>query len=128
MRYFKLNRPYPILFNSSNFFLNSKGLYQSSGKEKESCCLILCSRPRRNVKISIDVVVVKRQQRNVQKSVIHVKGDKFCYPCLHSDACAVPYLKLQPSQFSVLCNWVTWNNRENVLKMRRVTGIAVVGS
>ena len=31
--------------------LNSKGLYESSGKEKESCCVVLCSRPRQNVKL-----------------------------------------------------------------------------
>ena len=59
---------------------------------------------------------------------MHVKGDKFCYPRLHSDARAVPYLKLQPSQFSIPCNWVTWNSRENVLKMRRFIDIAVVES
>ena len=51
---FALPQTLSHLFNSSNvgkFFLelNSKGLYQSSGKEKENCCL--CSRPRQNVKL-----------------------------------------------------------------------------
>jgi len=50
------------LFNSSNvgkFFLelNSEGLYQSSGKEKENFCL--CSRPRQKREIwHFHVVVV----------------------------------------------------------------------
>ena len=43
---FWLYRAFSIFFNSSNvgeFFqeLNFKGLYQSSGKEKEGCCLVV---------------------------------------------------------------------------------------
>ena len=49
---------------------NSKRLFQSSGEEKESRCLR--SRPRQNVKLG--VVVVQRQQRNVQKSVMCVQS------------------------------------------------------
>ena len=41
--------------------MNSKGLYQSSGKERESCCLVSC-------------LVVQRRQRNVQKSVMQVQS------------------------------------------------------
>ena len=39
LRFFKLYRAYSILSNIGNFFLelSSRGLYQSSGKEKESC-------------------------------------------------------------------------------------------
>ena len=49
-RCLKLYRAYVIRQMLANFFLelSSKGLYQSSGKEKEKCCL--CSRPRQNVK------------------------------------------------------------------------------
>ena len=73
----KLNRAYSILFNSSNvgkFFLelNSKGLHQSSGKEKESCCLLFPSSTKREIR-QFHVVVVQLQQRNVQKSVIRAK-------------------------------------------------------
>ena len=41
-RCFKLYRSYSISFNSwqNVLELNSIGLYQSSGKEKESCCLV----------------------------------------------------------------------------------------
>ena len=45
--------------------LNSKGLYQSSGKEKK--VVVLCSRPRQNVNSGIFTVVGQRRQRNVQK-------------------------------------------------------------
>ena len=74
----KLNRAHSIPFNSSNvgnFFLelNSKGLHQSSGKEKESCCLLFPSSTKREIR-QFHVVVVQRRQRNVQKSVMHVQS------------------------------------------------------
>ena len=53
--------------------LNSKGLYQSSGKEKESCCLVFPSSTKREIR-HFHVVVVQRRQRNVQKSVMHVQS------------------------------------------------------
>ena len=64
-------------FNSANagkFFseLNSKGLYQSSGKEKESCCLVFPSSTKHEIR-HFHVVVVQRRLRNVQKSVMHVQ-------------------------------------------------------
>ena len=43
--------------------LNSKGLYQSSGKEKESCCLVFPSLTKREIRHFHAVVV----QKNVQK-------------------------------------------------------------
>ena len=49
-----------------------KRLYQSSGKEKESCCLLFTSSLKREIR-HFHVVVVQRRQRNVQKSVIHMK-------------------------------------------------------
>ena len=53
----------------ANFLeLNSKGLHQSSGKEKESCCLLFPSSTKREIR-QFHVVVVQRRQRNVQKSV-----------------------------------------------------------
>ena len=53
--------------------LNSKGLYQSSGKEKESCCLVFPSSTKREIR-HFHVVVVQWRQRNVQKSVMHVQS------------------------------------------------------
>ena len=51
----------------ANFLeLNSKGLYQSSGKEKESCCLVFPSSTKREFR-HFHVVVGQRRQRNVQK-------------------------------------------------------------
>ena len=57
--------------------LNSKGLYQSSGKEKESCCLVFPSSTRREIR-HFHVVVVQRRQRNVQKSTISIRVQD-CY-------------------------------------------------
>ena len=60
--------------------LNSKGLHQSSGKEKESCCLLVLSSTKREIR-QVHVVVVQRQKRNVQKSVMHVQS--FWFACLN---------------------------------------------
>ena len=46
--------------------LNSERRYQSSGKEKESCCLVFPSLTKREIR-HFHVVVVQRRQRNVQK-------------------------------------------------------------
>ena len=53
--------------------MNSKELYQSSGKESESCCLVFQSLTNREI-WHFHVVVVQRRQRNVQKSVMHVQS------------------------------------------------------
>ena len=44
--------------------LNSKGLPQSSGKEKESCCLLFPSSTKREIR-QLHVVVVEQRQTNV---------------------------------------------------------------
>ena len=78
-RCFKLYRAYSISSNSpnaSNFFfltLNSNGLCQNSGKEKESRCLVCTSSKKREIRY-FHVVVVQWRQRNVQKSVMHVQS------------------------------------------------------
>ena len=66
--------------NVGDFFqeLNSKGLYLSSRKEKENCCLVFTSSRKREIK-KFHVVVVQRRQRNVQKSVMHVQSCCFAY-------------------------------------------------
>ena len=51
--------------------LNSKGFYQSSGKEKESCCLVFPFPIKREIR---HVVVVQGRQRNLQISVLHVQS------------------------------------------------------
>ena len=66
-RCLKLYHTYSILFNSSNvgkFFweLNSERLYQSSGKEKESCCLGFLSMTKCEIK-HFHVVVLQRHLR-----------------------------------------------------------------
>ena len=53
--------------------LNSKGLYQSLRKKKESCCLVFPSSTKRAIR-HFYVVVVQRRQRNVQKSVMRVES------------------------------------------------------
>ena len=46
--------------------LNSQGLYQSSGKEKQSCCLVFPSLTKREFR-HFHVVVVQQRLRNVQR-------------------------------------------------------------
>ena len=55
------------------FELNSKGLYQSSGKETEGRFPVSTSSTKREIR-QFHVVVVQRRQRNVQKSVLHVQS------------------------------------------------------
>ena len=65
------------------FFLlemNSKRLYQSSAKEKESRCLVFTSSTEHEIR-HFPVVVVQRRQGNVQKSVMHVQS--CCFANLH---------------------------------------------
>ena len=61
--------------------LNSKELYQTSGKEKENCCFVFPSSTKREIR-HFHVEVVQRRLRNVQKSVIHVQGCCFANPTL----------------------------------------------
>ena len=60
--------------------LNSKRQHQSSGKEKESCCLLVPSSTKREIR-HFHVVVVQRRKRNVQRSVMHVQS--CCFACLN---------------------------------------------
>ena len=53
--------------------LISKGLYQSSGKEKEVCCCVFPPSTKREIR-HFHVVVVQRRQKNLQKSVMHVQS------------------------------------------------------
>ena len=71
--------------------LNSKGLYQSSGEEKESCCLLFPSSTKREIR-HFHVVDVQRRQRNVQKNVMHVQS--CCFANLN-------YLLFLPFSFAV---------------------------
>ena len=75
LRFFKLYRAYSILSNIGNFCLelSSRALYQSSGKEKESCCLVFLSSTNREIR-HFHVVIVQKRQRNIQKSVMHVQS------------------------------------------------------
>ena len=77
--------------------LNSKGLrYQSSGKEKESCCLVFPSSTKRELR-RFHVVVVQWRQRNVPKSVMHVQSCRFA----NQTYCF----------FAVPGNWKGWKTR-----------------
>ena len=61
--------------------LNSKGLHQSSGKEKESCCLLFPSSTKREIR-QFHVVVVQRRQRNVQNKRF-ARAESCCFACLN---------------------------------------------
>ena len=53
--------------------MNSKGLDQNSGKEKESRSLVFTSSTKREIR-QFHVVVVQRRQGKVPKSVMHVQS------------------------------------------------------
>ena len=69
-RCFKLFCAYYISIKSSNvghvLELNSKRLFRSSGKEKESRCVVITSSTKREIWY-VHVVVVQCRQRNMQK-------------------------------------------------------------
>ena len=60
--------------------LNSKGLYQSSGKEQESYCLVFPPSSTKREIWHLQVVVVQRWLRNVQKAWRHVQSCCFANP------------------------------------------------
>ena len=60
--------------------LNSKGLYQSSGKEKQNCYFLFSSSTKREIR-HLHAVVLQRRLRNVQKSVIKVQS--YCFANLN---------------------------------------------
>ena len=70
-RCFKLYRAYYISIKSSNvghvLKLNSKRLFRSSGKEKESRCVVFMSSTKREIR-KFHVVVLQWRPRNVEKS------------------------------------------------------------
>ena len=137
----KLYRTYFILFNLSLMLaifleLNSKGLYQSSGKEKESCCLVFLSLTKREIR-HFHAVVVQLQQRNVQKSMMHMQSCcfttinllLFChsscrYCCLSSLFCThlllrrshVDLLTFQTTNQNVQASWPSHVYNHNLLK------------
>ena len=77
LHYFKLDGVYSVLLfvKCGQIFLelNSKRLYWSSGKEHESRYLVFMSSARREIRHFHIIVVQWSQQRNVQKSVLHVQ-------------------------------------------------------
>ena len=79
--------------------LNSKGLYQSSGKEKESCCLVFPSSTKREFRRHFHVVVVQRRLRNVQKK--RAARAKLLF-CLSKPIVFLPFSLPSPSSSSLL--------------------------
>ena len=62
------SRLIPQMLENFSVQLNSEGLYQSSRKQKESCCLVFPSSTKREIR-HFHVVAVQRRLRNVQKGV-----------------------------------------------------------
>ena len=60
------------------FETNSLELYSSSEGQTKFCCRLFTSSIKREIR-HFQVVVVQRQQRNVQKSVLYVKSCCFAY-------------------------------------------------
>ena len=82
--------------------LNSKGLYQSSGKEKESCCLRFPSLTKPEIK-HFHVVVVQWRQRNVQKSVMHVLS--FCFDTINLLLCSLIFTVKNSARSCYVTGW-----------------------
>ena len=95
-RYFKLHCAYSDAFKcwQMPLELNSKALYQSSGKQKESCCLVFPSSTKREFRY-FHVVLVQRRQRNVQK-----KRDARAklLSCRSKPIAFLPFLLLSPPE------------------------------
>ena len=66
--------------------LNSKGLYESSGKEKKSCCVVFPSSTKREIR-KVHVIVVQQWLRNVEKSMIHMQS------CCFSNLCTLLFCR-----------------------------------
>ena len=98
----------------ANFFLtlNSNGLCQNSGKEKESRCLVFTSSKKHEIR-NFHVVVVQWRQRNVQKSVMHVQS--CCFANLNQ-LFFLPFSLMSPfychmdnrQKFLVKWDWTPW--------------------
>ena len=104
LRFLNLYRACSISFNSSNlgnFFLelNSKGLYQSSRNEKESCCLVWPSSTKREI-MQFHDVVVQRRLRNVQKK----RDQSCCFTHLNFLGFLLPFSLPSPSSLLKLPN------------------------
>ena len=89
---------------SGRNLINPKGLYQSTGKEKENWCHLFTSRSSNKREILIrhfHVVVVQRRQRNLQNSMVHVQS--CCVANLTSyDTCTSPKMHLNcPPKFCI---------------------------
>ena len=91
--------------------LNSKRLCQSSGKEKESCCLVFPSSTKHEFR-HFHVVVVQWRQRNVQKSMMHMQSCCFanlktlffsCSRCLSHRHCLSSLLFYWILSFADIC-------------------------
>ena len=67
-----LSRLFHLFFQFFKFFWS----YQSSGKEKDSGCLVFTSSTKCEIR-HFHVVVVERRQRNVQKSVMYLQS--YCF-------------------------------------------------
>ena len=100
--------------------LHSKGQYKSSGKQKESCVLVFPSATKHEIR-HFQVVVVQQQQRNVQKSVMHVQSCCFAnlnlvfcrFRCRHRHCCLSSLLtaliQMFPTSSRLCSNKIWWD-------------------
>ena len=105
---FKLLQTLPRFFHLIHYvkcwwIFGTKGLYQSSGKEKEGRCLLFTSSTKREIR-QFQVLFVQQWQRNVWKSMMLVQSCCFaklklslfcCSRCHHHRSCLR----------SLICNW-----------------------
>ena len=87
--------------------LNSTGLYQTSGKEKESCCLVFPSLTKSKLR-HFHFVVLQRWQRNLQK-----KRAEFLF-CESKPTAFLLFSLLSLSSLLKLPNFLKWVIPENI--------------
>ena len=98
-RCFKLYRAYYISIKSSNvghvLELNSKRLFRSSGKEKESRCVVITSSTKREIWY-VHVVLVQCRQRNMETK--RAERAKFLF-CQSKPIVLLPFSPLLASYY-----------------------------
>ena len=85
--------------------LNSKGLHQSSGKQKESFRLLLPSSTKREIR-QFHVAVLQRRQRNLQKKVMHAQS--CCFANLNQLLFCCSRCRRRRRCVNSLITWVRW--------------------
>ena len=110
-----------IRTNVGNFLeLNSTGQYQSSGKQKESCCLLFPSSTKREIR-HFHVAPATTAKKCIQKSVMHVQSCCFASINLLLFSCSLCRRRRRclSSLTNMIMGLIPWGNHGLHMKSRR---------